>query len=315
MLGVLLALASSLSFSLNGVMARRGRARSAASAGAFITVLMGVPLFMIAALVSGQMLNAGDVSLNGYVLLSLAGIAHFGIGRYFNYRAASAIGATRAAPMQALTVPYAIGIAWLFLDEPVTPMMGVGILLILVGPSIMVQRRGKPRPDAASNRMAPRGGSTEAAQGTFQLRQVEGYLSALMTVFCYGTSPILIRAAIGGIEGVSIFGGMVAYIAAALALIATLAIPTRRGLIQAMNFSTIRLFLSAGVFAFLAQMFRFMALAIAPVAVVTPLQRTAAMFTLVLSYAVNRHLELINLRVVLGIVFSVSGAVLLAVYS
>lgn len=315
MLGVFLALASSLSFSLNGVMARRGLARATASAGAFVTVLMGVPLFFIAALVSGQLFNAGDVEMNGYVLLSLAGILHFGIGRYFNYRAASAIGATRAAPMQSLTVPYAIGIAWLFLGEPVTLMMGLGILFILVGPSIMVQRKGKPRPDAANSRVAPRGGATETREGTFQLRQVEGYLSALATVFCYGTSPILIRAAIGDIDGVSIYGGMVAYVAASLALIATLAIPTRRGLVKAMNFSTIRLFLSAGVFAFLAQMFRFMALAIAPVAVVTPLQRTAAMFTLVLSFALNRHLEVINLRVVLGIVFSVTGAVLLAVYS
>ena len=315
MLGVLLALASSFSFSLNGVMARRGLARATASAGAFVTVLMGVPLFLIAALISGHIFNAGLVDLNGYVLLALAGILHFGIGRYFNYRASAAIGATRTAPMQALIVPYAIGIAWFFLDEPVTLMMGVGILFILVGPSIMVQRKGKPRPDAANTRVPPRGGSTETSAGTFQLRQVEGYSCAFATIFCYGTSPILIRAAIGEIDGISIYGGFVSYVAASLALIVTLAIPTRRGLIKEMNFSTVRLFLSAGVFAFLAQMFRFMALAVAPVAVVTPLQRTAAMFTLVLSFALNRHLEVINLRVVLGIVFSVTGAVLLAVYS
>ena len=309
MLGVVLALSSSFSFSLNGVMARRGLARAKASAGAFVTVLMGVPLFFIAALVTGQLFHAGEVSLNGYVLLAFAGILHFGIGRYFNYRGASAIGATRMAPAQALIVPYAIFIAWFFLDEPVTLIMGVGILMILVGPSIMVQRG--PRPAARP----PQGGATEAKAETFQLRQVEGYSCALATIFCYGTSPILIRAALADLENVSIFGGMVSYIAASLVLIATLAIPARRGLIREMNFSTIRLFLSAGVFAFLAQMFRFMALAVAPVAVVTPLQRTASMFTLFLSFALNRHLEVINLRVVLGIGFSVAGAALLAIYS
>jgi uncharacterized membrane protein len=81
-----------------------------------------------------------------------------------------------------------------------------------------------------------------------------------------------------------------------------------------MHPSTVRLFLSAGTFVFLAQMFRFMALAVAPVAVVTPLMRTGAVFTLIFSWTLNRHLEVINMRVVAGILLSVTGAVVLAVF-
>jgi uncharacterized membrane protein len=58
-----------------------------------------------------------------------------------------------------------------------------------------------------------------------------------------------------------------------------------------------------------------MALAVADVAVVTPLMRTSAIFTLVLSWMINRELEVINLRVVAGMGFSVVGAVILALNS
>ncbi len=67
---------------------------------------------------------------------------------------------------------------------------------------------------------------------------------------------------------------------------------------------------NTGLF-FLAQMSRFAALSIAPVAVVSPLQRSGAIFTLGLSWAGNRKLEEITWRVVLGIFISVGGAVLL----
>lgn len=308
MLGVGLAVLSALSFSLNSVMARRGLARAAASAGAFITVLLGVPLFLFASLVTGQLFHAGDVALSGYILLAAAGILHFGVGRYFNYRASAAIGATRAQTVQALTVPYAVGVAWWTLGEPVSPIMGLGIILILVGPTIMLQRNRTQRPTA------PRGGSTSSPTEAFQLKQVQGYASALMTVFAYGTSPILIRAALEGVTGVSIYGGFIAYSAAAIVLMLTLPLPGRRDTIAAMNFSTVRLFLSAGVMVFFAQMFRFMALSLAPVAVVTPIMRTGAIYTLFFSWLINRELEAINVKVIVGIAFSVAGAMLLAFY-
>jgi drug/metabolite transporter (DMT)-like permease len=311
MLGVALAIISSISFSLNSVMARRGLARATASAGAFVTVLLGVPLFLGASLVSGQLFNAGDIPLRGYLLLSAAGLLHFGVGRYFNYRAAAAIGATRAGSVQALTVPYAILIAFVFLGETISAIMGFGILLIIVGPTIMVQRVSK---SPGRTPPPPSGGPATEQAPAFQLRQVEGYLSAFATIGAYGTSPILIRAAVGNVDGVAIFGGLIAYSAAAAVLVATLVHPARRGLISAMHPSTVRLFLSAGTFVFLAQMFRFMALAVAPVAVVTPLMRTGAVFTLIFSWTLNRHLEVINRRVVAGILLSVTGAVILAVF-
>ena len=300
LLGVIFSLISSFSFSVNTVLARRGLARAAASAGAFVTVMIGVPMFLVAALVTGQLFNAGDVTLTAYAQLAAAGIIHFGFGRYCNYRATSAIGATRTAPVQALTVPYAVLIAFLFLGETVNIGMGIGIALMLAGPAMMVERSPVRAVQGASD-----------TQPAFELKQAEGYLFAALSIAFYGTSPILIRAALAGTTDLAVFGGLVAYTAAAGALIVTLVVPARRELIGAMRFGTVRLFLGAGFFVFAAQMFRFIALSLAPVALITPLQRTGGIFVLGLSWAINRHLEKITWEVVVGFLISVGGAVVL----
>ena len=244
-------------------------------------------MFLFAALVTGQLFRAGDVSGLGFLLLSTAGILHFGLGRYFNYRSMAAIGATRTGPIQSFTAPYAVAVAYFLLDEGVTFLMGVGIVLVLVGPAVMVERTGAP----ARQPVPPRGASDTApasnAPPAFQMRQAEGYLFALLSVGAYGTSPIMIRAALEGATDLSVLGGAIANTAAATALIVTLLAPGRRGLITAMRPSTVRLFLGAGFFVFLAQMFRFIALSMAPVAVVTPLMRLSGVFTLVLSWMFN----------------------------
>jgi drug/metabolite transporter (DMT)-like permease len=311
MLGAGFALLSALSFSLQNIMARRGVAQAPASAGAFITILLGVPIFVIGALVTGQLFKLDMLSLQDYALLAGAGVIHFVVGRSFNYRAVAAIGAARAGPVQALTTPYSILIAVIFLGESVTLVMWLGILFIILGPAIMVERRVR-QPVAAGT---PTGGSTEEKDTQFELRQFQGYVAAGMSAMAYGTSPVLIRAALEGHSGLSVLGGLVSYAAAAALMIGSLALPGRGDLIRSMRPSTVRLFLGAGFFVAMAQMFRFVALSLAPVAVATSLTRSGSIFTLGLSWLVNRHLELITPRVVVGVLVSVLGALILVAAS
>lgn len=306
MIGVFFALLATFSFSMNAILVRRGVAQASAGAGAFVTVMMGVPLFLVAALATGQIVALADIPFSGYVFLSLAGVVHFVIGRYFNYRSVAAIGAARSGPIQTLTIPYSIFIAWAFLGEGVSIGMAIGIGLIIIGPAIMIERQ------SSQPKTNPTGSASDSGP-QFQFKQVDGYISAFLASIFYGTSPILIRAALQDQSGFSVAGGLVSYTAAAALLVVSLSIPSRRGLIQAMHPKTARLFLGAGLFVFLAQMFRFIALSLAPVAVVTPLQRAGIIFTLILSWILNRRLEYINWKVVLGILISVSGSVTLIV--
>ena len=326
MLGMVFALLSAFSFSLNVITIRRGVALASSSMGVTITVLLGVPMFLVAALVSGQLFDVGAISLNGYLLLALSGIIHFGIGRWCNYRAISAIGATRVGPIRALTLPYTLLIALLFLDEEISLVMGIGIGLILIGPAMVYQRRGsksqsKPSPAPVATDSRERGDehrsrlallTKSGSLPTFTPRQGEGYFFGLMGALAHGTTPIIIRAALAD-SGLGLLGGFVAYAAAGLALALLLLLPGRLTELRQLDRTTVGYFLSGGATSFMAQMFRFLALAIAPVAVVTPLQRTASVFSLILSFMFNRSLETFTLRIVAGVLLSVAGTVLLLV--
>ena len=142
---------------------------------------------------------------------------------------------------------------------------------------------------------------------------VEGVVFSLLASVGYGTSPILIRAALEDSTGTAAIGTFVAYFGASAVLLASLALPAQRHLVGAINFRYMRLFGSAGLSVFMAQLLRFFSLALADVTIVDPLMRTVGVFTLVLSYLVNRRLEQITLGVVLGVLVSFVGSALLVV--
>ena len=308
--GALLSLASAFSFAVNFILVRRGIADAGATAaqGAFITVLLGVPFGLVAVIVTGQLFNFGQITPEGYLLFAAAGIVHFGIGRYCNYRGIAAIGAPRAATIQAIAVPYSVVMAMILLDERPTILMYAGIALILGSPALMVDRGKRPAPQPS-----PTGGGVRSAitAPAVEMRMVEGYTFSLLAAGAYGTSPILIRAAVEDATGTAAIGTFIAYVGASAMLMATLALPAQRNLMGTINLRYMRLFGGAGFAVFFAQLLRFFALAIADVSIVNPLMRMIGVFTLILSYLVNRRLEHITLGVVLGVLVSFTGSALL----
>ena len=321
MLGALFAVLSALSFGFSTIAARRGVVGSSASYGLYITVIMGVPLFVVAAAATGQLLDTFDLSLEALGMLSAAGVLHFLIGRYCNYRCIDAIGSNRSQPLQATNTLYSVVVAVLVLGENVTPLMFVGILLLMVGPLVMIERRRQPQPAPTESNATPVAtpASSQSApsdaparpNAAIAPRYAEGYLYGLLSAAAYGTSPVMIRYALED-TGLGVAGGMVAYIAAASVLVASLALPGRIRDLSGFNLKIISFFLASAVAVFLAQLFRFAALAIAPVSVVTPLTRLGVVFTPFLAFIFNRNLESFSPRVLMGIAISGIGALLLA---
>ncbi len=312
--GALLSLASSFSFSVNAILVRRGIAGAGATAsqGAFITVLLGVPFGFAAVVITGQVLRFGEVAPMGYLLLLAAGVVHFGVGRYCNYRSVEAIGAARSGPIQGIVTPYSIVMAVILLDEVVTLTMLFAIALVLLGPAVILERRPRTPAPAATGGGAE--GPPAPRNPALELRFLEGYTFAILAALAYGTSPILIRAALMDATRTAAIGTFVAYCGASAVLLATLVLPGRRQLMSAINLRVMRLFGGAGFAVFLAQLLRFFALSLADVSVVTPLQRMANVFTVILTWIFNRSLETITLRVVIGVLVSFAGSALL-VYS
>ena len=181
--GALLSLASSVSFSVNAILVRRGIAGAGATAsqGAFITVLLGVPFGFAAVVITGQLLRFGEVAPTGYLLLLAAGVVHFGAGRYCNYRSVEAIGAARSGPIQGIVTPYSIVMAVILLDEVVTLTMLFAIALVLLGPAVIIERK-RPQP-------SPHPSPLPEGEGTRQVSGEEGRGETRWRYGCWRDTP------------------------------------------------------------------------------------------------------------------------------
>ncbi len=150
MLGGLLAICSAATFAFNNASVRRGVLTGSVAQAMAITVPIGVPLFFLAALLTGRLGDVLAFSTQGYVALALAGILHFVWGRYCNYRATRAIGTNLVAPVQQFNLLVTLMLAIWLLGEELTVLKLLGIGLVLIGPSVTMRERGGRRRSARS---------------------------------------------------------------------------------------------------------------------------------------------------------------------
>jgi uncharacterized membrane protein len=186
-------------------------------------------------------------------------------------------------------------------------------VLVIVGPALARPRRPAPRAaDDGVDETAVAGAARRVP--VFTPRYAEGYLYALLSAVGYGVSPIFIRL---GLEskgmGFSLSGGMISYLAATLAFGLILFRPGQLREVLAVKREPAKWFTFSGILVCISQMFRYMALAIAPVSVVTPIQRLSIVFRLIFSWLLNREYEVFGGRVLIGILVSLVGAAALSV--
>jgi uncharacterized membrane protein len=299
---VVLAALSAATFAFNNASARRGVLTGSVAQALAITVPIGVPMFLLAALTTGQLGALSHFSGAAIGLLALAGVLHFVVGRYGNFRAAQAIGANLSGPVIQLSLGITLILAVLVLKEPMTPLRILGIALLVSAPALM--RNATPE-------------ATEPA-GTsltkFQPRYAEGYAFSIMAALAYGVTPLLIRLAVigGGGLGTGLAGGLVSYAAATAAVALLLLWPGQWRHALAVTPESAKWFTYSGISVSIAQMFIYMAYAVAPISVVTPILQLHLVLRLAFSRALNPHHEIFGGRMVLGTSLSVLGAIALS---
>lgn len=297
MLGALFALISAASFGFNNAAMRRGVLTGGVLQAMVITVPIGVPLFALASYLFGGFDSLQTFSGETWLWMIGAGVIHFVIGRYGNYRATRALGATLSAPIQQMTVPISLILAVMLLDESLTPLRFLGFVLIMIGPAIMMGKKG------------------ERARSGFMPNYPEGIFWGLVCAVGYGASPIFIAMGLGAASSSlpdSLAGGFISYLAAAIVVLALAMGAGGWKMMTALDPTAARWFLLSGVFVFISQMFRYMSLAVAPVSVVVPIQRLSAVFRIFFAWLLNRDHEIINRRVLIGFAVSFSGAMALS---
>jgi uncharacterized membrane protein len=301
MLGAVLAFASAACFGLNNATVRRGVLKSTVLQGMAITVPLGVPLFLVFALLMGgfEAMAAWPISTYGWMVA--AGLVHFVIGRYGNYRATQALGATLSTPVQQASIVIALLMGFLLLGETVNAVNLLGIALVIIGPMMVVRRR----------RAATRSGGAKGFVPDYPAGLGWGAVCALG----YGVSPVFIalglEAADGGLAD-SVAGVLVSYLAATVTVAVLVMLAGGRRYMGTLDSGSRGWFLISAVFVALSQLFRYLALAVAPVAVVVPIQRLSVVFRLIFNALLNREHEVFDAWVIGSILLAVLGAVALA---
>jgi len=289
------ALASAAFFGLNNATIRRGVIRGSVLQAMAITVPLGVPLFVVLAAMMGgfEAISMWHPAAWGWMVL--AGLVHFVFGRYGNYKATQLLGATLSAPVQQLSILVALVAAFLFLGERIDGGNLIGVLLVLVGPMALAGRRGK------------------ATAAAFEPSYGPGVFWGVVAALGYGTSPLFIALGIGSGGTADAVGGLlVSYAAASVAVLGCVAALGGPRYMGTLDRASAGWFLLSALFVALSQFFRYIALALAPVSVVTPIQRLSVVFRLIFNAMLNREHEVLDRWVIAAVVMSVIGAALLA---
>jgi drug/metabolite transporter (DMT)-like permease len=299
MLGALLALASAATFGFNNAALRRGVLTGSVLQAMAITVPMGVPLFALVCIPFGGYAALEMLPASGWLWMALAGVVHFIIGRYGNYRTTQALGANLSGPVQQLSIPISVVLAMIFLGETITPVKLLGFIMVMFGPAIMMRRRD--------------GDAPRRSKSGFEPRYREGLFWGMVCSLGYGVSPLLIVKGLGPDGGLkeSLAGGLISYTVATMVILILISLSGGIGMMRSLDRTAGKWFLVSGVFVFLSQMFRYMSHALAPVSIVVPIQRLSAVFRVVFSWMMNRDHEIFDFWSMLGIAVSVAGAIAL----
>ena len=320
MLGIIYSLLAAATFALNAAAARRAVLSGTVLQGLMVTVPLGVPLFLILVFLTGETGILRSMPLEAHLWFAAAGIVHFVIGRYGNYAASGAIGTNLASPILQCDVLIALVLAMVLLGESLTPLRALGIILVLLGPSLVANHgdankkkssADDTRTESANIATAP---PASAPKPTFQPRYAEGYAYAVIAAIGYGLSPVLIGLGLKAAGGTgALAGGLVSYIAATLAVGLILIVIRAPKSTYRIDGQALRWFAFAGCIVFLSQAFRYAALVYAPASVVTALQRLSSLFRIYFGWIINPEHEVFDKSVIAATVVSMIGAIALSI--
>jgi drug/metabolite transporter (DMT)-like permease len=300
LLGAVLAILSGATFALTNATGRRGVITGTPAQGMVISMPVGLACFLVVTLLTGAPQNLTHFSASAFASLSAAGVLHFVLGRYCNFRASQAAGVNLTAPVVQLNSVVTLILAVVILREPCTLLQVVGAILMVSG-SLVTQQSNQP-------------GASKLDELRFKPRILVGFFFALIAALAYGSSPIIVRQAlqdVGPLSGVA--GAAVAYAAATVAVTLGLFIPSLRHNVISVTGENARWFVYSGIFVAAAHGFLYSALAVAPIMLVAPLLQLSLVFRFLFALILNPHHEVFGLLVILGTVVSILGAITIAI--
>src|SRR5690349_2040238 len=142
-----------------------------------ISMPVGLACFLVVTLLTGALQNLGRFEAWALASLSAAGVLHFVLGRYCNFRASQAAGVNLTAPVVQLNSVVTLVLAVVVLREPCTMLQSVGAIL-MVGGSLLTQRSSNTSTASKLN------------EPTFKPRVAVGFFFALIAALEIGRAHV-----------------------------------------------------------------------------------------------------------------------------
>jgi uncharacterized membrane protein len=262
--------------------------------GVFISILISLPFLLIILIASGQIESVINFTLSGYIWLSSAGILHFVIGRWMFFKAVQYTGANVTSILRRIDSLVALLLGVGLLGEPLSIQLVLGILLTVFG---VVATSLNPK--MVRNTQAP-----------FLNLSPQALFFGLGTGVLWGITPVMMKVGLQGTNA-PVAGTFISFFAATVALSFSLLSPDRRNSFSQLSRKIMGLYCVVGLWAGIANLFRFFALNLSPASVVTPLLSTTPVFLVALSFLLKRKLEVFNPPVIVGTIAVVIGAIFL----
>ena len=297
-IGLIFALLASASFAGSVVFVRRASAHTEESfTSTTVSVYMGIPFFIVVLLITGDWSHLLNISWRAFMLLGIAGVVHFIVGRFLGYSSYRLIGANKATPFVMTNPFYTVIFGVLFLNELLTAYLVFGVICIFTGIALIsIERKSV----------------IEEVPGAHSRKEASGVITALAAALCWGTTPILIRPAVVEL-GSPFAGAFVSYVVAAVVMAFFFGRGQHRQQLRRMfNIKAALVSMLVGaLFASCGQLFFYTALSYSPASIVNPLIATHILFVFLFSFLLNRHIEIFTPKIIMGMVAVVVGTFLM----
>ena len=292
-LAVVFSFLAALGFSSGYVLIRVGTQRLSAPTATFFTVISGAVLISALALILDlpEVISVTPTALGWFALM---GVMAYPLARVLQTTAITWVGATRAAPVSSLQPIFAMALALTILGERPNLLVILGTPIIVCGLVLVVLTS-----------------RTNGAVDQVLTARKLGYLLAMGAAASFASRDVISRHVVGSIAPPLVTAAYALTIGGIL-----LFMLTYRDVINSLRRlpgKYVALCCLAGATQGLAVAFLFQALSRAPVTVVSPINASSPLITLLLAHIFLQRLEHINLLLVLGTLLSVGGVVLVVV--
>ncbi len=290
---VALAVLTALFWGFSPIFDKRGMAAGGDSVQASLVVVLvdSTIYWLVIAAVYGRDAFSG-LTLEVAAVFVFAGVVGTGIGRIAIFVGVDKVGASLNSAILSTRPLFATVIALVALEEPFGPITGLGIVVIVIGLSVLTTSRG----------------------GDMAGWEPRDLLWPLLAAVTFAVANVarrygMLESPISALEAVAINE------TAGLVALAAFAIATNRRKILSRPRESYSYFVGAGLLTSVAMLSLMAALGLEAgrIAIVDPLVATAPLFTLVFAAVLLRDLERVTKGVIVGAGLIVVGAVMVTI--